>query len=222
MLVVPESALIQAEGAYARIHVAFQGELGAYGEEAITQRWRGAASPVPSIGFADVVVAVSSGSVEYGILPVWNTIVGDIWRGRAALRLARSAYHGLVDVGEVQVIVRHQLLALPGCTLDDIDSVASHPVALAQCGRFLARHPHMRAVSVYDTAGAARDLATNRTRVSAAIASRAAAERYGLMILKSDIQDTPDNITRFIVLARSVRVRDGALTRRSEEETLQW
>lgn len=204
----------------ARIRVAFQGELGAYGDEAITQRWRGDATPVPSVGFADVITAASSGLAEYGILPIWNTVVGDIRRGCAAVRLARSGRHRLIEVDEIRIIVRHQLLALPASTLEEIESVASHPVALAQCGRFLAQHQHMHPRSVYDTAGAARDIATGRPQRSAAIASRAAAERYGLVVLRSDIQDSPDNVTRFVVLAPPVMIGGGASGRGGEH--IRW
>ncbi len=185
--------------------VAFQGELGAYGDEAIAQRWRGLAEPVPSIGFTDVVDAVTSRRAKYGILPVWNSVVGDITTGSDAVRFATDVRHGLVALDDIHVVVRHQLLALPSTTLDEIRSVASHPVALAQCGRFLARHPQIRAREAYDTAGAARDLATDRTpasATSAVIASRVAAERYGLVVIESDVQDVIHNITRFVVLAR--------------------
>ncbi len=185
---------------YGTIRVAFQGELGAYGDEAIAQHWRGAATSIPSPSFQSVITEVEHGRADFGILPVWNTIVGDIAPGRIAVQLGCSSTLGLVIVGDAHVIVRHQLLALPGSTLDTLDTVSSHPVALAQCGRFLAAHPHIIANPVYDTAGAARDLAMSRAHTSAAIAGPAAAKLYGLVALRADIQDVSENITRFLIV----------------------
>jgi prephenate dehydratase len=229
----------------ATLRVAFQGELGAYGDQAIAQCWHGSATAAPSASFEDVVMDVAWGWVDYGIIPVWNTIVGDIESGRDAVRLGQSAAYGLVPVGETQVAVQHQLLALPGSTLDDIECVASHPVALAQCRRFLLAHPRMVARPVYDTAGAARNLVTRehgpaaapehtqqpaqqpaqqharQRHTSAAIAGRAAAERYGLVILAQNIQDVASNVTRFIVLARAGQQLRGATTA-IRGEPLRW
>lgn len=192
------------------VRVAFQGELGAFSDEAIARRWNGSATPVPFVSFESVVVGVANGIADYGILPVWNTIVGDIEPGCAAVSAGRSGTYGLVVIGEAHVDVRHQLLALPGTMLRDITSVASHPVALAQCGDFLAAHPRMRPSPAYDTAGSARDLAANGDRTSAAIASRLAAERYGLVVLQADIQDVPVNVTHFLVLGRPRPTRGAA------------
>lgn len=182
--------------------VAFQGELGAYGDQAIQQRWHGAAISLPAVSFEQVIAEVVHGAADYGIIPVWNTIVGDVAAGYAAVRLGISAAHGLTVLGTAQVRVQHQLLALPGTLLEDIRVVASHPVALAQCGRFLRSQPQMLPEPAYDTAGAARDLARSGAIDSAAIAGRAAADRYGLSILREDIQDVPDNVTRFAILGR--------------------
>lgn len=201
----PHEAAVTA--ALGRPMVAFQGELGAYGDEAITIRWRGAAVPMPANCFEDVVTAVASGNADYGVLPVWNTIVGDITPGLTALRLALAPDCGLGLAGDVHVVVRHYLLAIPGVPLEDIELVASHPVALAQCGSFLANNPRLIPRAVYDTAGAARDLSVERTPRTAAIASRGAAELYGLAVLAADVQDVSDNVTRFLVLERPPATR---------------
>lgn len=203
------------------IRVAFQGELGAYGDHAIAQHWRGAATAAPAASFEDVVIDVAWGWVDYGIIPVWNTVVGDIEPGRSAVRLARSAAYGLIVTGDTHVPVRHQLLGLPGSTIDDLDCVASHPVALAQCERFLSAHPNIVPTPVYDTAGAARDLSTHGKRTSAAIAGRNAAERYGLIVLAADIQDVPHNTTRFLVLSRPGDERLSA-TAPETEGAIRW
>lgn len=197
------------------IHVAFQGELGAYGDQAILQHWRGAATPIPSASFEHVVADVAWGLADYGVLPVWNTVVGDVTTGCAAVRIGLRAPYHLTVLGDVHVVVRHHLLGLAGARLDEIRDVASHPVALAQCGRFLAAHPHIVVNSAYDTAGAARDLALSGPRSTAAIAGRIAAERYGLSILREDIQDVPDNVTHFLVLARAAHQGNSSATLRS-------
>jgi prephenate dehydratase len=184
-----------------RTRVAFQGELGAYGDQAIAQRWHGGAVPTPSASFEHVVADVAWEIADFGIIPVWNSVVGEITAGCAAVRLARSTPYGLVVIGDTHVVVRHHLLALPGSRMDDIRSVSSHPVALAQCGKFLAAHPKIVPTPGYDTAGAARDLVMRGERNAAAIAGRIAAERYGLVILEADIQDVPDNVTHFLILA---------------------
>lgn len=203
------------------IHVAFQGELGAYGDEAIAQCWQGDAVATPSASFEHVVADVAWGIVDFGIVPVWNSVVGDIAPGCAAVRLARTAPYGLVVRGDIHVVVRHQLLGLPGSRLVDIDTVASHPVALAQCGRFLAAHPAITPRPGYDTAGAARDLVMHGTRNVAAIAGRTAGERYGLIVLAGDIQDVPDNVTHFLILARPTRGGDAERLPRAGE-IIRW
>jgi prephenate dehydratase len=203
------------------IHVAFQGELGAYGHQAIAQRWHGDAVPAPSVSFEHVVTDVAWEMADFGILPVWNSVVGDIAGGCAAVRLARSSPYGLIVIGDAHVVVRHHLLALPGHRIEDIESVTSHPVALAQCGKFLAAHPKIRPISGYDTAGAARDLVMHGKRNAAAIAGRFAAERYGLIVLEADIQDVPDNVTHFLILARPVR-NNGASRMPRASEVVRW
>lgn len=197
-------------GATAVVRVAFQGELGAYSHEAIVHRWRGDAQPVPAASFTDVLEVVANGSAEYGVIPVWNSVVGDVAAGRDAVLLGGTDAYGLAVVGDTHVVVRHQLLAPAGTSLDEIHTVESHPTALAQCGGFLARHPRITPKPVYDTAGAARELARWRTPGHAAIAGRRAAERYRLEVIASDIQDVPDNVTHFMVLApRAVARRSG-------------
>lgn len=183
--------------------VAFQGELGAYGEEAIVQRWRGAATPVPSLAFDDVVDALGTARADYGIIPVWNTIVGDVEPGIAAVRAARALPDIPRSDGYIELRIRHLLLAPHGTRLSDVVGVASHPVALAQCNRLFERHPRLERRVAYDTAGAARELARTRAPHSAAIAGRLAAERYGLAVLASDVQDLTHNVTRFLVLRRA-------------------
>ena len=178
--------------------VAFQGELGAYSEEAVQRLFGDEAQPVAMRENRDVTRALAAGDVEYGVLPLENTLAGTV----AASYDAIVAEPALRVRAECALPIHHCLLALPGATLDGIASVESHPVALAQCRAFLERHPHAVPRAAYDTAGAARDVARAGDRTRAAIAGRAAARRYGLEPLALDIEDRPDNRTRFVALGR--------------------
>ena len=185
------------------IRVAFQGELGAYSEEAVRRHWAGEETePVPRRSCMDVVQAVEEGVVDYGLLPIENSLAGIVVATYDALSASRDAS----VVGETVLPIHHCLLALPGATLEGLERVASHPVAIAQCGRFLEQHRTFEAEAAYDTAGAARDLAGSGDLSRGAIAGRGAAQRFGLEILASDIEDRPDNQTRFLALAREPAV----------------
>lgn len=181
----------------ARPRVAFQGERGAYSEGAIDVYWRGDAEPVPCRSCQDVARAVSSGTVDAGLLALENTLAGAVPESYDALVATRD----LTIVGEVIVPVHHAVLALPGATLATLQTIESHPVALAQCRRFLAAHPGIAPRAVEDTAGAAADVAAARDPRRAAIASGAVAERLGLAVLAAGIEDRADNQTRFVAVA---------------------
>jgi prephenate dehydratase len=174
--------------------VAYQGEPGAFGEEAVIGWFGEAATPEPMPTFSAVCAAVESGTTDAGVLPLENSLAGTV--GDALDALAGGS---LRVIGEVLLPIRHQLLTLTGVTLEDVVRVSSHWQALAQCDRFLAERG-WSVIPAADTAGAARELAASGDRTSAAIASRAAAERYGLAVLAADIQDSDHNMTRFAVL----------------------
>jgi prephenate dehydratase len=178
--------------------VAFQGELGAFSEEAVRTWFGPSVEPVPCREFREVGDAVRDRKASAGLLPVENTLAGTV----------QPSYDVLAEpefcvVGEVILPIRHFLLGLPGSLLAGVRRVISHPVALAQCGRFLSKHRELEAVAVYDTAGAAREVAERKDPALAAIASFRAAERYGLAVLESDLQDRSDNQTRFLVIRRA-------------------
>lgn len=174
--------------------VAYQGEPGAFGEEAVRGWFGTAATPFPVPTFSAVCAAVESGQADAGVLPLENSLAGTV--GDALDALAGGA---LRVVGEVLLPIRHQLVAVPGVGMADVRRVSSHWQALAQCDRFLAGRD-WQVIPAADTAGAARELAAAGDRSSAAIASRAAAERYGLEVVAEDIQDSDHNMTRFAVL----------------------
>ncbi|MBA3466258.1 MAG: chorismate mutase [Gemmatimonadaceae bacterium] len=176
------------------MRVAFQGVRGAYSESAIARIWRHPVEVVPLPDFNAVVRAVHDGEADACVIPVENSIVGRVDAGSHAL----AAYPDVLTFGETVVMVRHCLLASPGATVEGLRTVSSHPVALAQCGRFFGRNPWIVPTTSFDTAGAARDVSESGDLSRAAIAGRAAAERYGLAVLEEGIQDSRDNHTRFV------------------------
>lgn len=180
------------------IRVAFQGEPGAYGEEAILGYFGAdAAEVVPMPTFSAVCDAVATGSADAGVLPLENSLAGTV--GDALDALAAGS---LTVIGEVLQPIRHHLLLLPDAALAGVQQVTSHWQALSQCDRFISAHS-WKVVPTADTAGAARQLASGGDSRVAAIASERAAGLYGLRIAARDIQDAAENVTRFAVIARS-------------------
>jgi prephenate dehydratase len=182
--------------ARSRTIVAYQGEPGAYGEEGARSLFPdGEHLALPSL--RKVFEAVEVGRARFGLVPLDNSQAGSINETYDLI-----LKHGLHLVGETIVRVDHCLLALPGTQLEDVRTVVSHPQAVAQSEEFLsALEVEVRAE--YNTAGAAKRIAERRLEATAAIASRRAAELYGLEILAERIQTYPDNHTRFGALSRS-------------------
>jgi len=176
--------------------VSFQGELGAYSEEAATMFFGSSAITKPCRTIKEVFQSVEIKSVDYGIVPAENSLEGSI----------NQTYDLLLETslkirGEVKVRVRHCLLAIPGTKIEDLKVVYSHPQALAQCAGYL-RKLGLETVPAYDTAGSAKMLIEKQLKAGA-IASEKAAGIYGLAILKNGIEDFPENFTRFFVLGRT-------------------
>ena len=177
--------------------IAFQGEPGAYSEEALFLIRPDAVS-VPCREFRDVATSVlSSGSADFGLLPIENSLVGSI-----ATNFDLIAESGLSIVGEVVSPVHHCLLAVPGAKQASLRRVLSHPVALAQCEHFLSGLANVEVVAFYDTAGAAAEVARRKDLTVGAVAGALAARRYGLEILVERIEDEPHNQTRFLLVAK--------------------
>ncbi len=191
-----------ARGTGARLRVAIQGEPGSFSHEAlcwIEERYlRVPVDVVPCRTARDADAALSTRSVDAALLPVENSLVGGV---PGTLRILVSS--PVVVVGEWVRPIRHCLLAVRGSALESVLEVRSHPVALGQCSGFFESRPHLRPVAVHDTAGAARMVAARGDGTVAAIAPCMAAERYGLDVLASDLQDRPDNQTRFLLLRPS-------------------
>ena len=174
--------------------IAFQGDLGAYGHEACRKAVP-EMEPLPCRTFEDTIDAVKSGAAERAMLPVENTTYG---RVADIHRLLPES--GLKIVGEAFVRVRISLLAVPGQTIDDIKHVRAHLVLLPQAKAFLDAHG-MTSEAAADSAGAAAEIARNRTLGVGALASEIAAEIHGLEVLARDVEDHGHNTTRFLVMA---------------------
>jgi prephenate dehydratase len=180
--------------------VAFQGAPGAFGDAAV-RAWRADAESVPCATFEGVLDAVRTGAATAGALPIENRIAGPVVAARLALEAAGDVVT-VLDVVTVRVALC--VLGLPGARMATLRAVRSHPVALAQCGGFLAGHPEIAGDPWWDTAGAARDVAVGGDPQVGALASRLAAERWGLIVLAADVQDVEDNWTRFVVVGPSL------------------
>lgn len=176
----------------ARAVAGYQGESGAFSEQA-ARRLLGRVLLRGYRTFADVADALETGLVTYGVLPFENSLHGpirevhDLLAKRARLTIA----------GETHVRVEQCLIAMPNASIETIDAVASHPVALTQCRTFLREHSQWRVLKSDDTAGAVREMMERGRPRSAAIGPAAAAERYGAVVLLRGIADDAENLTRF-------------------------
>jgi prephenate dehydratase len=178
------------------LRTAYQGEMGAYSEGAAIEALGDDIEPVPCESFEQVFETLETGRAERAVLPIENSLAGSIHRNYDLM--LRHDFH---IVAEHIFRVRHNLLALPGVTIDQIDEVLSHPQALSQCEHYL-RKLGVKVRASYDTAGSAKMVRQDRLEHTAAIASRRAAEVYDLDMLAESIEDDPENYTRFLILAR--------------------
>jgi prephenate dehydratase len=182
------------------IIAAFQGEPGAYSEQATVDFFGPQVRPLPRPSFDDVFDDVATGKCDFGVVPVENSLGGSIHRNYDLLMR-----HDLHIVGEAIVRVRWYLYTLPGVQITDIKRVMSHWQALAQTEQTLNKlFPDAEREQVYDTAGSVKMLAEEQRRDTAAIAGKRAQALYGLPILLEGIEDDPTNYTRFVVLSRDV------------------
>jgi len=179
------------------MRIAIQGEPGSFSHQATLAMLPGATIE-PCALSADVFHALTGGAVDAAVIPIENSLAGSVLEHFDLL-----LQHDVKVVRESLLHIRHNLIALPGATMDDIDRIYSHPVALAQCRQFLAEHPDIHSVAFYDTAGSVKHIAESNECHSAAIASEAAAHYYGARILRSGIEDNSENYTRFFLVLRS-------------------
>jgi len=176
------------------MRVAFQGEAGAYSEEA-GFGYFDAPEMIPQESFETVFAAVTSGACQSGLIPIENSLAGSIHQNYDLL-----LRHDLHIVGEYFLRVRHCLIGFPGVEVSEITRVISHPQALGQCAGTL-RTLGVKTEPVYDTAGSVKMLKVGDERTTAAIASKRAAEIYEMQVLQESIEDNPENYTRFLEIA---------------------
>lgn len=180
--------------------VACPGIEGSYAQQAVSRIFA-----LPTIlyfnGFEKVFDAVEKGMCEYGVLPIENSAAGSV-----AAVYDQMDTHRFHIVKALRLKVAHVLLACRGTKLEDVTEIASHPHAIAQCGKFLKAHPHIKALPSSNTAVAAKELAASGRSSRAVIASRACAELYGLDIIAEDVADAAFNYTRFICISKKPEI----------------
>jgi prephenate dehydratase len=179
------------------MNVAIQGEPGSNSHLA-TEGLLGSVHLLPCTLSVEVFEALTQTCrADAAVLPIENSL-----HGAVADHSDLLLQHGVVIVAELSLRIRHALIAVPGTNLADVRQVLSHPVALSQCRHFFAARPGVHATPFYDTAGAVKHLMETRDTTSAAIAAPIAAEVYGAQILATDLEDDPQNFTRFFLFTR--------------------
>ena len=184
--------------------VVYQGEPGAYSEEAAAGFFGEGVRAKGLPWFGDVFEALAAGGADYAVLPIENSSTGSIRQVYDLL-----AQYDFSLVGEWQVKVEHCLAALPGVTLEEIETVYSHEQGLQQCDRFLDSRRSWTRVPTLDTAGSAKQVAASGDRTAAAICSKRAAKLYGLRVLAEGINHNAANVTRFVVASPVPELREG-------------
>ncbi len=177
--------------------VAFQGELGAFSQKACEKILGRGFRPMPCETFDDVFDMVRRRKAELAVIPIENSLAGGIHQNFDLL-----AKHPLEAVAETYVRIEHNLIVHSGVGIRDLRQIYSHPVALAQCQKYLRSLSKIEKVPFYDTAGSVKHIKEQGLRSAGAVASATAARMYGLHILKSGIEDNRENYTRFLALAR--------------------
>lgn len=189
----------------AKTAVAFQGERGSFSEEAAYKLLGRNIRVLPRETFSATFQSVAHGAARLCLVPIENTLAGSVYENYDLLLENR-----LHIIAEVSLRIVHNLIVFPGTTSVGLRRVYSHPVALAQCSRFFARHPRVEKVPFYDTAGSVKMLAEKRIPGAAAIASRTAAAVYEARVLKTHLEDHRENFTRFLLLSKTRSVPPGA------------
>jgi prephenate dehydratase len=182
--------------------VAFQGERGAFSEEAALTLLGDEIELVPRRTFADLYESLDSGLADYLLAPVENSIAGVV---KPSVELLNSKPLHILD--EIQIKIEQHLIGCSGASFEAIEAVQSHPTALAQCSRFFETHPQLQRVVADDTAGSVAEVMRRGDPKRAAIAGQRAAELYGATIIRKSIQDHSENYTRFVLLSAPTEQR---------------
>ena len=181
-----------------RVRIAFQGERGAFSEEAAAGLLGSKIETVPRKTFETLFTAIEKGMADYILAPVENTLAGTVHRCYELLLESN-----LKVVGEVIIPIRHQLIGCHGSSFEEVRVVESHAVALAQCEKFFQANAHLERIATDDTAASIRRVVESKDKTRAAIGSLRAAEIYGGVVLKEDIEDHKENYTRFFLLSKT-------------------
>jgi len=185
--------------------IAFQGERGAFSEEAAVKLLGGGVVLIPRATFEALFTAVDEDAADYLLAPIENSLAGSVHRTYDLLVESR-----LSIIAEEIIPIVHCLIGLPHATLGHITTVESHPVALAQCEEFFRERPHLKRIATEDTAGSVRIIMEAGDPRRAGIASRRAAEIYGATILREHLEDNSENFTRFLLLGPASKTSDAA------------
>ena len=175
--------------------VAFQGERGAFGEEAALKLLGSEIELVPRKTFTDLFSSFENEIADYLLAPVENSIAGVV---QPSVDLLRSSSLAILD--EVEIKIEQHLIGCHGANFETIETVQSHPVALAQCSRFFETNRQLKSVIADDTAGSVAEVIRNGDPKRAAIAGQRAADLYGGSIIRRNIQDQTENYTRFVLV----------------------
>jgi prephenate dehydratase len=192
-----EHKIMSAEKVQTGLTAAFQGARGAFSEDAARQLLGSGFETIPCRTFEEMFEAVSTGAADCAVVPIENSLAGSVHKNYDLLM-----EHDLTILGETNVRIVHHLIAPRGIALSEVRRVHSHPVALAQCEKFLRAHPEIEVAPAYDTAGSVKMIVESGSKDEAAIAGATAAEVYGAEIIAESIEDNAQNFTRFLLLAR--------------------
>jgi prephenate dehydratase len=193
----------EQQAKFERARVAFQGEPGAFSEAAALELLGPNVVTIPQATFDLAFFAIRDKRADALLAPIENTLAGSVLRVYDLLLESN-----LSIVAETVLPIEHHLIGCPGAKLEQIETVASHPMALAQCEKFFAAHPQIKRVPAEDTAGSVRAALAAGKLTAAAIAGRRAAERYGGVILEENLEDHAGNFTRFVLLLPEGRAKD--------------
>lgn len=177
--------------------IAFQGEKGAFSEDAAYHFFDNDIQPVPNKTFREVFSSVTSGTADHGMIPIENSFTGSIHQNMDLL-----LEFDLSVIGEIVLRIHHNLLAHNSVSINNIRTVYSHPQALGQCSDFLDSMGDIEIIPMYDTAGSAKRISEGSDQNAASIASIRAAKDYGLQVLKKGIENNDQNFTRFLIISQ--------------------
>jgi prephenate dehydratase len=184
------------------VKVAYQGERGAFSEAAAHKLLGPEIEPLARRAFEDMFESVTSREADCAVVPIENSLAGSVHKNYDLM-----LEHDVTIVAEASVRIVHNLIAPPGVDVAQVRRVYSHPVALAQCERFLRDNPHMEATPAYDTAGSVKMVVERARPDEAAIAGRMAASFYGASVIAEGVEDDSRNFTRFLLLCLPDRAR---------------